>query len=406
MKSPPSFRVAEVRITERSAKSFSLSRPDTFMGGDAQGGPEAVVPLVPDDVPLGAVDDPLRHVVHVLHGGQGLLADRVLVLHGLVARGADRGDDGAGGVAERHERVRQILRDLLQAARQGQLHQLLEALGGGLELVRGLLVHQLGGAAHRTVDLAGGQLARGDAGDPGHQFVGLVDDQHLVLRQHGRALDGVDGQQRVVGDDDLRELGVLAGRLGEALRPVGALRGAEALPGGHRHLPPQARSETPGGEVVAVAGLRLVRPVPQPQQVLAQLAGGRGGLELVEQALLLVLRHALVQAVQAQVVGPALEHRELRPPAQQGVQRVHRAREVTLHELALQCQRGGRDDDPLAVCERRHEVAERLSGAGAGLDEQVGAVVDGLGDGLGHGHLAGALRAADGADGGMEEFVE
>ncbi|GGV78556.1 hypothetical protein GCM10010512_13530 [Streptomyces thermoviolaceus subsp. thermoviolaceus] len=56
--------------------------------------------------------------------------------------------------------------------------------------------------------------------------------------------------------------------------------------------------------------------------------------------------------------------------------------------------------------ERRHEIAEGLAGAGAGLDQQVRAVVDGVRDGLGHGHLAGTLRAADGCDGGMQEFGE
>ncbi|CAM5506117.1 hypothetical protein SCYAM73S_04207 [Streptomyces cyaneofuscatus] len=40
---------------------------------------------------------------------------------------------------------------------------------------------------------------------------------------------------------------------------------------------------------------------------------------------------------------------------------------------------------------RGHQVAEGLARAGAGLDEQVELVVDRLGDGLGHGGLAGAL---------------
>lgn len=88
------------------------------------------------------------------------------------------------------------------------------------------------------------------------------------------------------------------------------------------------------------------------------------------------------------------------------MQRLDRARQVPLHELALQGQRGGRHHDALPVGERGHEVAERLAGAGAGLDQQMGAVVDRLGDGFGHGHLAGALRAAHGGDGGMQEFGE
>ncbi len=235
--------------------------------------------------------------------------------------------------------------------------------------------------------------------------MGLVHDQHLVLRQDRGTLDGIDGEQGVVRDDDFGELGTLAGHLREALGAVGALRRAQALPRGHRHLRPGAVRDT-RGEIVPVAVLGLVRPVTQPQQVLAQLAGGRGGLELVEETVLLVLRHALVQPVQAQIVRPALQHRELRAAAQQRVQGVHRARQVAFHELALQCQRGRRHDHSLPVRERGHEIAQRLSGAGAGLDQQVGSVIDRLGDRFGHGHLAGALRAADSGDSGMQEFGE
>ncbi len=138
----------------------------------------------------------------------------------------------------------------------------------------------------------------------------LVDDQHLVLREDRRALDGVDREQRMVGDDHLRELGALPSHLGEALGAVRALRGAEALPGRHRHLSPGTVGHS-GRQVVAVTGLGLVRPVTHSQQILPQLAGGRGRLELIEESLLLVLWHAFMQTVQTQVVRPALEHREL-----------------------------------------------------------------------------------------------
>ncbi|GGX30975.1 hypothetical protein GCM10010353_52680 [Streptomyces chryseus] len=209
----------------------------------------------------------------------------------------------------------------------------------------------------------------------------------------------------MVGHDHVGELGALAGRLREALRAVRALRGAEALAGGDGDLPPGAVGDA-GGEVVAVARLGLARPVPHAQEVLAELAGRRGGFELVEETVVFFLRHALVQPVQAEVVRPPLEHGELGAPAQQRMQRLDRTREITLHELALEGQGRRRHDDALAVGQGRHQVAEGLSGAGAGLDEQVGIVVDGSGHGLGHGDLAGPLRAADGGDGGMEELGE
>ena len=88
------------------------------------------------------------------------------------------------------------------------------------------------------------------------------------------------------------------------------------------------------------------------------------------------------------------------------MQRLDGARQVALDQLALEREGRGGDDDALAVRERGHQVAEGLAGAGAGLDQQVGAVVHGACDGLGHGDLAGALRAADGGDGGMEEIGE
>lgn len=209
----------------------------------------------------------------------------------------------------------------------------------------------------------------------------------------------------MVGHDDIGELGPLAGRLREALGAVRTLGGTETLARGDGDLGPRAVRDT-RCQVVTVAGLRLVRPVAQTQEVLAQLARRRRRLELVEEPFLLVLRGPLVEPVQTEVVRPALQHRELGPPAQQRMQGLDRAREVPLHELALEGQRRRGHHDPLAVGQRRHQVAEGLARAGTGLDEEMGVVVDGLGDGLGHGDLAGPFRTADGGDGGVEELGE
>ena len=98
---------------------------------------------------------------------------------------------------------------------------------------------------HRRVELVGGGLR-----DAGGQLVRLVDDDRVVLRQHRHAVDGVDGEQRVVGDDEVGVLGVLASPLGEALERVRAARRAEALAVVDAHLPPGAlgvrRARSPG----------------------------------------------------------------------------------------------------------------------------------------------------------------
>ncbi|CAD5936711.1 conserved protein of unknown function [Streptomyces sp. KY75] len=373
--------------------------------GHPHRGAEPVVLLVPDDVVLRALGDALGYPVDRLDRGQGLLTDGVLVLDRLVPGGADRGDHRTGRVPQRHQRVPEVLGHILQPPRERQLHHPLEPFGSTLERVGGLLVDQLRRPPDRPVDLGRGQLAGGDPGDPGDQLVRLVHDQHLVRGEHRGALDGVDREQGVVGDDHIGELGAFTGRLREALRPVRALRRPEALARGDRDLRPGPVRDA-GGEVVPVPRLRVARPLPQPQQVLAQLAGGRRRLELVEQPFLLVLRDPFVEPVQAEVVRPALEHRVLRAPAQQRVQGLHRARKVPLHQLPLEGEGGRGHDDPLPVRQRGHQVAEGLARAGAGLDEQVGLVVDRLGDGLGHGGLAGALRTADGGDGGVQELGE
>ena len=58
----------------------------------------------------------------------------------------------------------------------------------------------------------------------------------------------------------------------------------------------------------------------------------------------------------------------------------------------------------IACRTRRDQVGQRLPGAGAGLDGQVLAGLDGLPHRLGHRDLARPFGAADAADGGGEEL--
>ena len=247
------------------------------------------------------------------------------------------------------------------------------------------------GASGGAVDLGGGQLVGGGLGHPRDELVGLVDHRDVVLRDHRDALDRVDGEQRVVGDDQLGAVGALLGALGEALGAVGALAGAEALAVADADLPPD-----PVGvprRVVALAGAAvlglLLDPLAQRDHLGAQRALG----QLDQRAL--VVGHALAHAVQAGVVGPPLEYGEGAAALELVAGRLEQGRDVALDELVLEGERRRGHHDPVAVQQRGHEVAQRLAGAGAGLDEQVALVLHRRGDRLGHRDLAGTLLTTE-----------
>ena len=110
-------------------------------------------------------------------------------------------------------------------------------------------------APGRRAEHGVGQLGGGHAGHPVRQFVGLVDDEQLVFGQHRGVGDGVDGQQRVVGDDDVGVPRLVARLLREAVGAERAARRADALPA-ETLTCAHDRSGTPGVQLVAVAGRR------------------------------------------------------------------------------------------------------------------------------------------------------
>ncbi len=248
--------------------------------------------------------------------------------------------------------------------------------------------------ARGPLDLGHGQLVGGGLGDPGGQLVGLVDHHDVVLRDHRHALDGVDGEQRVVGDDQLGLGGLLLGALGEALVRERAALGAEAVAVVDRDLPPHLVGVL--GRRVPVAGslgLRLLLgPRPQRQHLAAH-----GAARHLDEGTL-VVGHALADPVQAGVVGAALEDGVLRLAVQHVVGGLEQRRDVALDELVLQGQGRGGDDHAPVVEQGRDEVGQRLAGAGAGLDQQVLPARHRPGDGLGHLDLPGPLLAAERLD--------
>src|SRR5690606_6121438 len=164
-----------------------------------------------------------------------------------------------------------------------------------------------------------------------------------------------------------RLLGVLTRALGEALGSVGAAARSEALAGADADLPPG--SFRVRGRRVPVAHMALLGgllgPFAQPDDVRPERALGD-----VDQYAL-VVRGAFADAVQTGVVASALDHRVMRYLIERRAGRLLEGRDIALDELVLQVQGRGRDHDAVTVQQARHEVAERLAGAGARLHEQM-----------------------------------
>ena len=129
-------------------------------------------------------------------------------------------------------------------------------------------------AIRRAVDPEGGrrQLRGGHRRDPVDQLVRLVDHQQRMFGQHRRFGDGVDGQQRVVGDHDVGGAGAAARPFGKALGAKRAAGHPEAFARRDADLRPRPIWDT-GLQIVAVAGLGRRRPGGEPLHVAAQCAG-------------------------------------------------------------------------------------------------------------------------------------
>ncbi|MBW3663622.1 MAG: universal stress protein [Actinobacteria bacterium] len=140
---------------------------------------------------------------------------------------------GAGGVAHALRGVTEPVGAPVDPPGRGLGDRVAERVGGVHQGIGLTLVEVPLGPPRGPLHLADGQLVGGRLGHPGGELVRLVDHHDVVLRDHRDALDGVDRQQGVVGDDQLGSGGLLLRPLGEALLAVGALRRAQALAGAH-----------------------------------------------------------------------------------------------------------------------------------------------------------------------------
>ena len=156
------------------------------------------------------------------------------------------------------------------------------------------------------------QFPGGNRRHPVRQLVCFVDDQQRVFGQDGGLRNGIDGQQRVVGDDDIGGAGPAPRPFGEALGAERATGHAHAFSGGDADLGPRSVRHT-GLEVVAVTGVGRRGPGGEPLHVTAQC----GGRHRVEQFFLRPVLFGVpltrsplnitVDFVEAQVVPPPLE---------------------------------------------------------------------------------------------------
>jgi hypothetical protein len=351
--------------------------------------------------PLGVDEDLLHHAL-----GLGAPGVTLPLAAGLAREGREA---GARGVADQHQGVGELGRHLVDPSRRGRLERLGELLRGVLEVAGGV-ARGVGGpparAAGGALDVGHAELVGRGLGDARGELVGLVDDDRVVVGDHRHVLDRVDREEGVVGDDEVAAVGLLAGELGEALRPERALARTQALAVVDRDLPPLAVGVARGVvTLAAAAGLGLLlRPLAQLEDLL-----GHGAHRHVDEGAL-VVGDAGADAVQAGVVGAALEHGVRRVEAGDVLldltDRLDQPRQVALDELVLQGEGRGGDDDALVVEHRRDEVAQRLAGAGAGLDEEVAALLHRLGDLGRHLDLAVALLASEGADRGGQHLLD
>ncbi len=186
----------------------------------------------------------------------------------------------------------------------------------GLEPLREFGFDEPRDAAVRDAERRRRQLGGGHAGHAVDEFVRLVDDEQLVFGQHRGVGDRVDGQQRVVGDDDVGVAGLVARLLREAVGAERAARRADALPRRYADL---TTTTGPAHRASARRGRRCRCPTTM-RSAAARRGPARSAAIGVEQLLLRPVlrfgRRAVVNLVEAQVVSATLQQRELRAAGQ------------------------------------------------------------------------------------------
>ena len=118
-------------------------------------------------------------------------------------------------------------------------------------------------------------------------------------------------------------------------------------------------------------------PAQSASLLISALRGDRHRLEF---ELGLVRVGHLLEALQTHVIAAALEHGEV----ELDIEVLGQKRQVLVGQLILQCLRSRSYYNPLAARDGRNEICQRLTGAGACLDDEMLTVGDGVGHQAGH----------------------
>ncbi len=220
-------------------------------------------------------------------------------------------------------------------------------------------------------------------------LVRLVEDRHIVGGKYPAPVSQVEPVEVVVDDDHVGLGRVPSGPFGEAVVAAGALARAGALAWSHRDGLPHP----PGRfllEVGPVAGVGRLGPTTQRlPSTSGETARCRRRVVDAGEVELGVGGAGLVETLETQVVGPALEHR----PGQLSVGHPGHQRQVLVGQLILEGLGRGGHDRSSARFDRGHEIGQGLARSRTRRDDQMGVVLDGPGHGHGHLLLPGSLLA-------------
>ena len=233
-----------------------------------------------------------------------------------------------------------------------------------------------------------------------------------MLRQYRRIGHGIDRQQRVVGHHDVRLACLGPCQLREALIPIGAAGGTQALARIHGNLSPGLIAHATV-QVVPIAVFGLGSPFMQPLDLrtgVGNLLRGEQRLRIrVHTGVTVSFLGATMNLVQAQVIVPPLEDRGFQGTRQFLFQGLRQPRQIPLHQLSLQRNgRGGDDYGKIRVHRLLHcwhQVGQGFTRAGARLHGQVLLIAHGLMHRICHPLLPLARAATQRFDRHLEELL-